>query len=93
MVHSYGRTQSETQTDTLRLPSLTDLRKVHNMRRIISMATTTAATMMMTDYLALAVVLATMLAMSIDNVTGALLMIALITYLAPAITSESQCRT
>lgn len=64
MVHSYGRTQSETQTDTLRLPSLTDLRKVHNMRRIISMATTTAATMMMTDYLALAVVLASMLAMS-----------------------------
>lgn len=57
------------------------------------MAATTAATIVMTDYLALAVVLATMLAMSIDNVTGALLMIALITYLAPAITSESQCRT
>ncbi|MBV9060957.1 MAG: hypothetical protein JO296_19120 [Pseudonocardiales bacterium] len=57
------------------------------------MAATTAATIVMTDYLALAVVLATMLAMSIDNVTGALLMIALIAYLAPAITSESPCRT
>lgn len=54
------------------------------------MAATTAATIVMTDYLALAVVLTTMLAMSIDNVTGALLMIALIAYLAPAITSEAQ---
>jgi hypothetical protein len=64
-----------------------------NMYRIITMAPTAAATIVMTDYLALAVVLATMLAMSIDNVTGALLMIALITYLAPAITSEPQCPT
>jgi hypothetical protein len=59
----------------------------------ITMAATTAATVVMTDYLALAVVLATMLAMSIDNVTGALLMVALIAYLAPAITSEAHCRT
>src|SRR4051812_2515777 len=44
-----------------------------NMYRIITMAATTAATIVMTDYLALAVVLATMLAMSVDNVTGALL--------------------
>jgi nucleoside permease NupC len=64
-----------------------------NMYRIITMAATTAATIVMTDYLALAVVLATMLAMSVDNVTGALLMIALIAYLAPAITSEAHCRT
>jgi hypothetical protein len=55
----------------------------------ITMAATTAATIVMTDYLALAVVLATMLAMSVDNVTGALLMIALTAYLAPAITSEA----
>jgi hypothetical protein len=58
------------------------------MYRIITMAVTTAATIVMTDYLALAVVLATMLAMSLDNVTGALLMAALVGYLAPAITSE-----
>jgi hypothetical protein len=51
------------------------------------MATTTAATMVMTDYLALAVVLANMLAMSLDNVTDALLMTALVGYMAPAITS------
>ena len=60
------------------------------MYRIITMAVTTAATMVMTDYLALAVVLATMLAMSIDNVTGALLMVALVGYMAPAITSQAQ---
>lgn len=54
------------------------------------MATTTAATMMMTDYVALAVVLASMLAMSLDNVTGALLMAALVGYMAPAITSDAQ---
>jgi hypothetical protein len=64
-----------------------------NMYRIITVAATTAATIVMTDYLALAVVLATMLAMSVDNVTGALLMIALIAYLAPAITSEARCPT
>jgi hypothetical protein len=64
-----------------------------NMYRIITMAATTAATIVMTDYLALAVVLTTMLAMSVDNVSGALLMIALIAYLAPAITSEARCRT
>ena len=60
------------------------------MHRIITMATTTAATMVMTDYLALAVVLASMLAMSLDNVTGALLMAALVGYLAPAITREAR---
>jgi hypothetical protein len=60
------------------------------MYRIITKAVTTAATMVMTDYLALAVVLATMLAMSIDNVTGALLMVALVGYMAPAITSQAQ---
>ena len=60
------------------------------MYRIITKAVTTAATMVMTDYLALAVVLATMLAMSIDNVTGALLMAALVGYMAPAITSLAQ---
>jgi hypothetical protein len=60
------------------------------MHRIITMATTTAATMVMTDYLALAVVLASMLAMSLDNVTGALLMTALVGYMAPAITSEAR---
>jgi hypothetical protein len=41
------------------------------MYRIITKAVTTAATVVMTDYLALAVVLATMLAMSLDIVTGA----------------------
>ena len=60
------------------------------MHRIITMTTTIAATMVMTDYLALAVVLASMLAMSLDKVTGALLMAALVGYLAPAITSEPQ---
>ncbi len=60
------------------------------MYRIITIAATAAATTVMTDYLALAVVLATMLAMSIDNVTGALLMAALFGYLAPAITSEAR---
>ena len=54
------------------------------------MATTTAATMVMTDYVALAVVLASMLAMSLDHVTGALLMTALVGYMAPAITSETR---
>lgn len=54
------------------------------------MATTTVAAMVMTDHLALAVVLASMLAMSLDNVTGALLMAALVRYMAPAITSETR---
>ena len=58
------------------------------MHRIITTVATTATTMAMTDYLALAVVLASMLAMSIDNVTGALLFGALVGYLAPAITSD-----
>jgi hypothetical protein len=60
------------------------------MHRISTMATTAAVTMVITDYLALAVVLASMLAMSLDNVTGALLMAALVGYLAPAITSEAR---
>ena len=60
------------------------------MYRIITMATTTAVTMVMTDYVALAVVLASMLAMSLDHVTGALLMTALVGYMAPAITSETR---
>ena len=59
------------------------------MYRIITMTVITSAHTAMTDYLALAVVLATMLAMSIDNVTGALLMATLIGYAAPAITRTS----
>ena len=61
------------------------------MHRIITTVATTATTMAMTDYLALAVVLASMLAMSIDNVTGALLFGALVGYMAPAITSDAGC--
>lgn len=60
------------------------------MHRISTMATTAAATMVITDYLALAVVLASMLALSLDNVIGALLMAALVGYMAPAITSEAR---
>ena len=60
------------------------------MHRIITTVATTATTMAMTDYLALAVVMASMLAMSIDNVTGALLFGALVGYMAPAITSDAQ---
>jgi len=56
------------------------------MYRIVTMAVSASASTAMTDYLALAVVLATMLVMSIDNVTGALLMATLIGYTAPAIT-------
>lgn len=57
-----------------------------DMYRIITMAAITSASTAMTDYLALAVVLATVLAMSVDSVTGALLMAILIGYTAPAIT-------
>jgi len=60
------------------------------MDRIITRATTTAGTVVMNDYVALAVVLASMLAMSLDTVTGALLMTALIGYMAPALTSQAQ---
>ena len=60
------------------------------MHRIIATAATTATTMAMTDFLALAVVLASMLAMSTDNITGALLMAALVGYMAPAITSDAK---
>jgi hypothetical protein len=73
---------------SIALRSLTSGRP--NMHRIFTMATTTADTMVITDYLALAVVLASMLAMSLDNVTGALLLAALAGYMAPAITSEAR---
>jgi hypothetical protein len=52
--------------------------RLPGMYRIITVSVTTSATTVMSDYLALAVVLATMLAMSINDLTAALLMAALV---------------
>ena len=89
-IHSYGRHSKGSAGLILPITPRSPTSEGHNMYRIITMATTTAVTMVMTDYAALAVVLASMLAMSLDHVTGALLMTALVGYMAPAITSETR---